>query len=192
MLTIRETIVVEGRGDERAVREAVNADVIVTSGFGITAETLKRITFARNRNGVVIFTDPDHAGELIRRRINRHVPGCKNAYLSQADAEKGGDIGIENAAPSCIRNALKHAATFTDGIDPVFDAADLRAHGLSGSPDAARHRDELGRRLCIGYANARQLLHKLNHYGISRQQFLAALSDPNPPDSVRPAHPDPT
>jgi ribonuclease M5 len=67
LLAIKEIIVVEGRSDERAVKQAVDAEVIITQGFGLTGETLRRIATAQRRNGVIVFTDPDHAGELIRR-----------------------------------------------------------------------------------------------------------------------------
>ncbi|MBI9084426.1 MAG: toprim domain-containing protein [Desulfobacterales bacterium] len=90
MTCIREIIVVEGKSDVSAVRRAVDAEMIITSGFGITEETFQLIAAARRQKGVVIFTDPDHAGDQIRRRINSRVPGCKNAFLTRDEANKKG------------------------------------------------------------------------------------------------------
>ena len=78
---IREVIVVEGKDDEAAVKKAVDAEVIITSGLGIEEKTIERICHAQQRTGVIIFTDPDFPGEKIRKMISEKVPGCKHAYL---------------------------------------------------------------------------------------------------------------
>jgi ribonuclease M5 len=175
-LKVEEIIVVEGRDDERAVKAAVDAEVIVTSGYGLTKETWDRIAAASRRTGVIIFTDPDPAGDQIRRKIHQQIPGCKNAYLTPADARRNQNIGIENARPAAIRKALQRArCTTTPKAPPTFTLADLRQHRLMAHPRAARQRAALGRRLAIGYANAKQLLRRLNRCGIDRAEFEAAV-----------------
>ncbi len=174
-MKIKEIIVVEGRDDARAVKSAVSAEIIITHGFGMTGETLRRIAFARNQRGVIVFTDPDHAGERIRKRINDRIPGCKNAYLTRQDAVKGDDIGIENAGAESIVGALTRACGVTDTATPCFTRLHLVKHRLSGVADAAARREALGRILGIGYANAKQLVNRLNGFGISLEQFHAAL-----------------
>ena len=99
-------VVVEGRDDQSAVLAAVDCELIVTHGFGIRAETWKRIERAAKGPGIIIFTDPDHAGEEIRRRITERFPEAGQVFLSRAEATKNGDIGIENASPDSIRAAL--------------------------------------------------------------------------------------
>lgn len=174
-MKIREVIVVEGRGDERAVKAAVDAEVIVTSGYGIAEETFRKIAFARQRKGVIVLTDPDRPGEQIRKRINDRVPGCKNAYLVRRDAIKKNDIGIENATPETIRKALAKAQCVVDAAPDAFTREDLLVHRLFGGRDAARRRETIGRILGIGYANGKQLLKRLNHYGINRREFEGAV-----------------
>ncbi|MEJ2642639.1 MAG: ribonuclease M5 [Desulfosarcinaceae bacterium] len=174
---IAENVVVEGRADERAVKAAVDAEVIVTSGYGLSKETWTRIETAQARTGVILFTDPDPAGDQIRRRINRRVPGCKNAYLTRGDARRKENIGIENARPAAIRKALRQARCTAAPEGPCFTLADLQHHRLMAHPQAARRREALGRLLAIGYANAKQLLARLNRCGISRAQFEAALAE---------------
>jgi ribonuclease M5 len=168
-------IVVEGRDDERAVKQAVDAEVILTSGYRIAEETFRKIELAQQRKGVIVLTDPDRAGEQIRERINTRVPGCKNAYLIREDAVRKNDIGIENAGPEPIRKALEKARCVVEATPDRFTREDLQKHRLAGSPDAARRRKALGRILGIGYANGKQLLKRLNHYGVDRREFQSAV-----------------
>jgi ribonuclease M5 len=172
---IKEVIVVEGRDDAIAVKRALHAEIITTHGFGLTEETLKRIELAQERKGVIIFTDPDHAGEKIRKRISNRVKGCKHAFLPREEATKNGDIGIENASPENILAALEKVRTECDISGKIFTNLDLIQNDLVGSEDASARRDRLGKELGIGYANAKQFLNRLNHYGISRIEFEEAL-----------------
>jgi len=174
-MKIKEVIVVEGKSDERAVKEAVDAEVIITSGYGIAEETFRQIAFARQRKGVIVLTDPDRPGEQIRKRINDRVPGCKNAYLIRRDALKKNDIGIENAAAESIRMALTKAQCIVEATPDAFTREDLFVHRLLGGRDAARRREAIGRILGIGYANGKQLLKRLNHYGVDRREFESAV-----------------
>ncbi len=172
---IHETIVVEGRDDERAVKQAVDADVIVTHGYGIKESTFERIQWAADRNGVIVFTDPDTAGEMIRKRINCRVKGCRNAFLSKEEAYKKGDIGIENAGIDSIQNALLHARASVGTSMTVFSMKDLIQNNLAGTPGSADNREKVGTLLRIGYGNAKQFLIRLNHYGISMAEFKRAM-----------------
>lgn len=172
---IKEVIVVEGRDDAAAVKRAVDAEIISTSGFGITNETINRIKIAAERQGVIIFTDPDHAGERIRRIIGERVKGCKHAYLPREFAEKDGDIGIENASPESIRDALSKVKTEVEKGKAEFTPDDLYKNGLAGHDMASRMRDAVGRELGIGYGNSKQFLSRLNRYGITRDEFEKAV-----------------
>src|SRR4051812_44707818 len=108
---IKEIIIVEGKDDTTAIKRAVDAETIETGGSAVNASVISRVRIANERRGVIIFTDPDHAGERIRKIISAAVPGCKHAFLPQADAEYKGDIGVENATPEAIRHALLHVRT---------------------------------------------------------------------------------
>jgi ribonuclease M5 len=172
---IKEVIVVEGRDDLDAVKKAVDAEVIITQGFSLSKSVLNRIRLAQQKKGVIIFTDPDHAGEQIRRRIKDAVPGCKDAYLVQNKAIKSGDIGIENASPEAIREALTKAKVAYQKEEKKFIKDDLVALGLIGGYESKELRDKVGNELGIGYANGKQFLNRLNNYGITREEFILAL-----------------
>lgn len=66
---IKEIIVVEGRDDVTAVKRALDAELITTGGFGFPKGVMERIKAAQKRRGVIIFTDPDFAGEKLERKL---------------------------------------------------------------------------------------------------------------------------
>ena len=176
---IKETIVVEGRDDTNAINRAVRGTTIETHGFGISQDTWKKLEFANKTTGLIIFTDPDYSGNEIRRRVKERFPEAKEAFLSKEKAERKGNIGVENADPEAIREALSKAkATKQDGVvKETFSLKDLDDAGLTGGGGAKERRDKLGDILGIGYANGKGLLKKLNLMGITREEFESALKE---------------
>lgn len=174
---IREIIVVEGKDDTAAIRRAVDADTIETGGSAVGEEVIRKVVLAQERRGVIIFTDPDHAGERIRKRIAARVPGCKHAFLAQEDAMEGSDIGVENASPEAIQRALHEVRTeyVSDLADPPITMEELIEAGLIVHPDAARRRLEMGKLLGIGYCNGKQFYKRCTMFRISSDEFYAAL-----------------
>lgn len=182
---IEQIIVVEGRDDTAAILRSVDAVTIETHGYGIRASTWDVIDKAYETAGIIIFTDPDTAGEQIRRRLAERYPNAEHAFLDRSLAEKDGDIGIENASPESIREALAKAhrpvpvsqTVQETGSADVFTRDDLFRWGLDGMPGAARRRQEVGSRLGIGMASSKTFLRRLNHFGISREEVETALRD---------------
>jgi len=172
---IKEIIVVEGKDDISAVKRAVDAELIATGGFGITEETIRRIEKAAERRGSIIFTDPDFAGEKIRSIISKRVKNAKHAFLPRDKATKDGDIGIENAKPEDIREALAKARVESTEPTIEFTREDLIEAGLEGTKDSSAKRDIVGRILGIGYCNSKQFLKRLNNYGITREEFEESI-----------------
>ena len=172
MNKIRETIVVEGRDDTAAIKRSVDALTIETHGYGIRQETWDLIAKAYETTGIIVFTDPDHAGEQIRSRIMERFPEAKEAFLDSGDAEKDGDIGIENASPESIAEALSKAKSSLRELgDDPFTMADMLNWRLNGAADASQRRRQLGSRLGVGFANSKTFLARLNRFGITREQI---------------------
>ncbi|MBE6031549.1 MAG: ribonuclease M5 [Clostridiales bacterium] len=175
MEVLKEVIVVEGRDDTAAIKRALDADTIETHGFGIRKSTWELIEKAYNERGIIIFTDPDYSGNEIRRKLKAKFPEAKEAFLSRDDATKKNDIGIENAEPEAILEALGKAhATYREKRSE-FTAAGLIADGLSGGAGSREKREKLGKILGIGYGNVNQMADKLNRYGITREEYNEAL-----------------
>lgn len=175
MEVLKEVIVVEGRDDTAAIKRALDADTIETHGFGIRYETWQLIEKAYNERGIIIFTDPDYSGNEIRRRLKERFPNAKEAFLSRKEATKKNDIGIENAEPEAILEALgkAHAAYCEKRME--FTAAELIRDGLSGGAGSKEKREKLGKKLGIGYGSAAALADKLNRYGITREEYNEAI-----------------
>ena len=174
---IKEVLVVEGKMDVVAIDKAVEADCIITEGFNLKPQALDSIAKAYQKRGIIIMTDPDSAGERIRRFLTKRFPEAKHAFIPKEDATANNDIGIEQASPEAIRTALAKVRTMDWEPTNNFTGADLLKAGISGSPAASEKRAKLGAVLGIGYANAKTFLQRLNHYGITRQECQQAVAE---------------
>ena len=172
---LKEVIIVEGKMDTVAVKRALECDTIETGGFALRPQTLKQIEAAYKKRGIIILTDPDGSGERIRKFLTERFPDAGQAFVPKKDARVPDDVGIEQAKPEAILLALSKVHHHEYNPEPVFDVADLRDNGLSGSPEASRKRDLLGAELGIGYGTAKTFLRRLNTYGVTREEFVTAL-----------------
>ena len=161
---IKEVIVVEGRDDIDAVKKAVDAELIAVGGFGINKRVIDRIKEAQKRKGVIVLTDPDFAGEKIRSIIRKRVKGIKH-----------GDIGVENACPEVIIRALEGAKVTLEEKQSVYSMEDMFFFKLTADDKAKERRMALGKELGIGYGNAKQMVSRLNNYGIDKDEFVKAI-----------------
>jgi len=172
---IKEVIVVEGKDDISAVKAALQCEVIATNGFGYGRKLIETLKSIHKRRGIIILTDPDYGGERIRRDISKHIPDCKHAFLPQGKALKKDNIGIENASPEDIREAIEKARPNRVEAKVNFQKDDLFLFNLAGGPGSKERREKLGELLGIGYTNGKQLLNRLNNLGVSREEFLKAM-----------------
>ena len=175
-IKINEVIVVEGRDDESRLKQYFDVEVIITNGFRIKEKTFKLIEEVNNRVGVIVLTDPDYAGENIRKRLNERIKGLKNAFISMEDATLDGDIGIENATKESLVHALKNFRYVGETSDK-FSNADMISLGLAGEDGSKNLRNKIGKILGIGYGNSKQFLSRLNKFGISRDEFIKAYEE---------------
>lgn len=163
--------------DVLAVGRAVEADCIITDGFRLSPRTVASIGDAYKRRGIIILTDPDPAGERIRRFLSKKFPEAKHAFVPKEEATANDDIGVEQASPEAIRTALEKVRMLDWNPVDRFSAVDLIAAGLSGGDGASERRARLGARLGVGFANAKTFLKRLNHYGVTREEFESGLQE---------------
>ena len=160
---IKEVIVVEGKDDISAVKKAVDAEIIATNGFGFPKDVRERIKKAAETRAIIVLTDPDCAGEKIRKEIISIAGNCKHAYIPRELAVKDDDIGVENASPEAILMALESARCQLTSKRTEFTNRDLLDNDLLMGNDSRKRRDLTGQILGIGYANAKQFLSRLNN-----------------------------
>ncbi|MBQ6756327.1 MAG: DUF4093 domain-containing protein [Oscillospiraceae bacterium] len=163
-MRVRETIVCEGRYDKNTILQAVDATVVETKGFGVFSDTerLELIRRLGEKNGLIILTDPDGAGFLIRARLKSRLNGIaiKEAYVPdilgkerrKASPSKEGKLGVEGMEKSVIIEALRRAgATFDDEEKREklceITKIDLYELGLTGARDSADRRAAILRSL---------------------------------------------
>lgn len=164
MIRIREAIVVEGRYDANTLRQLVDAPVFETGGFGVfnDRERLELLRLAAQKRGLIILTDSDGAGFVIRRYLSGAIDPklVKHAYIPDVygkerrkrTASKEGKLGVEGMRPEVLEQALRRAGATIEGETPVrasggITKADLFAAGLSGKPESREKRTALLQKL---------------------------------------------
>lgn len=173
---IKEVLIVEGKMDVVAISKAVDADCIITGGFTLNRRTLANISAAYEKRGIIILTDPDPAGERIRRFLTEKFPNAKHAYVPRIEATANDDIGIEQASPESIRIALSKVRTAEINPREEFTSAEMVNYGLAGGLNSSQLRDKVGAVLGIGYGNVKTFVKRLNSYGVTRAEFLSAIN----------------
>ena len=179
MIKIKEAIVVEGRYDKNTLSQIVDAPILETAGFGIFKDK-KQMALLRQvaeKRGLIVFTDPDGAGFVIRNHIKSAIPGkfLKHAYVPdimgkerrKAAPGKEGKLGVEGMKPQVILEALRRAGATFEGESPVpaqsITKQDLMELGLSGGADASAKRLALLKKLDLPeHMSANALLQALN------------------------------
>lgn len=180
---IQEVLIVEGKMDVVAINRAVEADCIITNGFHFNKTTLANIAAAYKKRGIIILTDPDTAGENIRKFLTKRFPNAKHAYIPKDEATANDDIGVEQAQPDSIKKALAKVHTLNLNPRAEFTAAEMIQYGLSGGVESAKLRDKIGAALGIGYGNLKTFVKRLNSYGVTRAEFMEALENVAPENS---------
>lgn len=180
-LKLRQAIVVEGKYDQNTLRQLVDTAIFTTNGFtGMKDPALLRLLQqAAQTTGLVILTDSDGAGFLIRNTLKSALPetGVLHAYIPdlpgkekrKAAPGKEGLLGVEGMTPEILLKALRDAgAEFADGSTPPparepITKQDLFALGLSGGPESAKKRAALLKALSLpAHMSANALLQALN------------------------------
>ena len=193
MTRIREAILVEGRYDVNTVRQVVDTVVLESGGFRIfnNKDQLKLLRRIAETRGLIVLTDSDGAGFVIRNYLKGALPkGCvKQAYVPdiagkerrKRHGSKEGKLGVEGMRPAVLLEALRRAgATFADeGAaecpgDPITKA-DLFALGLTGGTDSAAKRRALLKQLDLPeHLTPNGMLEALNLL-YSREEFLSRM-----------------
>lgn len=180
---IQEVIVVEGKDDTANLKQYYEVDTYETRGSAISEDDLERIDRLNSLRGVIVFTDPDYNGERIRKLIMQAVPTAKHAFLNRGEAApksktKGRSLGIEHASFEDLETALAGVLGSYD-VDNNFDISksDLMRLGLLMGSDSRKRREFLGEQLRIGYTNGKQLLKRLELFGVTLEEVEEVMGE---------------
>lgn len=190
---LRQAVVVEGKYDQNTLRQLVDTAVFATNGFADMKDPalLRLLRHAVQTTGLIILTDSDGAGFLIRNTLKGMLPkeGVLHAYIPdipgkerrKAAPGKEGLLGVEGMKPEIILQALRDAGgEFEDSCEQPtrepITKQDFFALGLSGKPDSAARRGALLKELDLpAHMSANALLQAVNTL-FSREEFLARFS----------------
>lgn len=195
MRRLEEVLIVEGRYDKNTLSQVVDAVILETSGFGIFHDRQKQALLRRlaEQRGLIVLTDSDAAGFVIRNFIKGCVPPerLKQAYIPDVPGKerrksapsKEGKLGVEGMRPEVLLEALEKAgAHFLDEERSARSAeriskADLYRVGLSGGPGSREKRAVLLRRMDLPERlTADGLLEVLNAL-MSREDFFGLTEE---------------
>ena len=160
---VREVIVVEGRYDKNALSQVVDAAIVEVGGFAVFNDREKTayLRALAEKRGLILLTDPDGAGFVIRGHLKGVLPPdrLKQAYIPDIPGKerrkkrpgKEGKLGVEGMPPDVLLAALRRAGTTFEGEGEApapahITKADLLDKGLIG-PNSAARRAALQRRL---------------------------------------------
>ena len=170
MVRIKEAIVVEGRYDKNTLCQIVDAPILETAGFGIfkDKQQMALLRRAAETRGLIVFTDSDGAGFVIRNHIKSAIPAKyqKHAYIPDLPGKEG-KLGVEGMTKEVILEALRKAGATIEGENAAesrgITKQDLMALGLSGDPDAGAKRLALLKKLNLPeHMSANAMLQALN------------------------------
>ena len=180
MLKIKEAIVVEGRYDKNTLSQIVDAPILETSGFGIMKDKqqLKLLRRVAQTRGLIIFTDSDGAGFVIRNflkgaiepKYQRHayIPDIHGKEKRKSAPGKEGKLGVEGMTPQIIADALRKAGATVLGEETKRTAGnitkqDMMELGLSGGQGSSELRKKLMKKLDLPeHMSANALLQAVN------------------------------
>ncbi|NLB56268.1 MAG: DUF4093 domain-containing protein [Lentisphaerae bacterium] len=193
--TVNEAIIVEGRYDRNTLSQFLDAFIIETRGFGIFTDDELMLLISRlaQSRGIVILTDSDGAGFMIRNKIkscirdgkvlHAYIPDITGREKRKNRSSKEGKLGVEAMEREVLLNALRNSgATMSDSFtkaekSSLITKADLYLAGLSGREGSALRRKSLAERMKLpGLLSSTAMLDILNAL-YSRDEFLLVASD---------------
>jgi len=194
MVKIKEAIIVEGRYDKNTLSQIVDAPILETRGFGIfkDKQQMALLRAVAEKRGLIVFTDSDGAGFVIRNHLKGALPKDKvrHAYIPdvygkekrKAAPGKEGKLGVEGMTPEVLLEVLRNAgATFEDGEtadsrEPITKL-DLFELGLNGTADSKANRLALLKELKLPeHMSTNAMLEALNVL-YSREEFLQMMKE---------------
>ena len=184
-LRIPLPVIVEGKYDKIRLSNVIDAEIVTTAGFGIFnhAETMALIRALAAPGGIIVLTDSDGAGTLIRARISSALPKEKvyHLYIPQIPGKerrksapsRAGTLGVEGMDDGLLRALFApFAAETAPRARGGITKADLFALSLSGTPDCAARRDALAARLSLPAGMTPNALLGALNLLMTRDEFL--------------------
>lgn len=176
----KQVFIVEGAHDASKLVEVLGpVHIITTNGSEISSDTLDVIKTLDETHDLIIFTDPDFAGERIRKIVSKDLQNVYHAFLKrqQAFSKNKKKIGIEHASKQDILEALSHMQLVKNQSICDIDMAFLYDYGLIGQANSKDKRAYLSEQLHLGHVNAKTLIKRLMLFGIDKKKIEEVMNE---------------
>lgn len=190
MIKIKEIIIVEGKHDKIKLKQFLDANIIETNGFRIFSDKNKQkmIVNLAKKQGIIILTDSDSAGFVIRSFLKSILPKdvvIKNAYIPQilgkekrkSQASKEGFLGVEGLVEDEIKKALENVMTLSDKKVEIITKSDFFIAGLTGNENSSQKREKLLKKLDLPLCMSTNALLEYVNIALSIEEFANLLQE---------------
>lgn len=174
-----KVFVVEGRNDFSRLKQLYpDMFILTTNGSAITESTVEALIKLDETHDIVLFLDPDYAGERIRKMLASKLTHVYHAFIDQKKAfsKNHQKIGIEHASKDDLNEALDHLQMRDDESISDIDMIFLYENNLLGKQNSKSLRDMLAKKLHLGHVNGKTLLNRLRYFNVEKQEVLEVLS----------------
>ncbi len=193
MIKINKPIIVEGKYDYIKLSRFIDGLIIKTDGFGIFKDKEKQLLIRRlaEKDGLIVLTDSDSAGFLIRNFIKSTIPPDKitNVYIPdifgkekrKTQLSKEGKLGVEGMEEKVLIEAFKRAGVlFEEGLNEqrrFITNVDLYEYGLTGGANSSEKRKLLLKRLSLPERMSTSSMLKILNTFVTYEDFIETLKE---------------
>ncbi len=193
MIKVREAVIVEGKYDKIKLSNLIDGLIITTDGFGIFKDKEKQALIRKlaEKRGILVLTDSDGAGFVIRNFLKGAVPAgqIRHAYIPDIPGKekrknkpsREGTLGVEGIPEDVLREAIIRSGAVCEQSDKTVAAgqeiskADLYDYGLTGGDHAAALRDKLKQELGLPQKMSTNALLAVLNCLMTREEFVEQM-----------------
>ena len=181
-------VVVEGRNDASRLKQIYpDIKIITTNGSAIKEDSVQLLKELDDTHDIILFLDPDHAGERIRRLLSKQLKHIYHAFIDRdvAYSKNMKKIGIEHASEDDIKHALGDIQAVHKESTSDVTYSFLHDMKLIGNKDSQSLRDIVSKKLRLGRVNGKTLYQRLKMFEISQNRVIEVMRESSSKEEIR-------
>jgi len=181
-------VVVEGRNDASRLKQIYpDIKIVTTNGSAIQEDSVQLLKELDETYDIILFLDPDHAGERIRRLLGKQLIHIYHAFIDRdvAYSKNMKKIGIEHASEEDIKKALGDIQAVHKESTSDITYSFLHEVKLTGNENSKELRDVVSKKLRLGHVNGKTLYQRLKMFEISQKQVAEVISESSGKEEIR-------
>jgi ribonuclease M5 len=183
-----KVVVVEGRNDASRLKQ-IYPDILIitTNGSALNEDSVQLLKELDETHDIILFLDPDHAGERIRRLLSKQLKHIYHAFIDRdvAYSKNMKKIGIEHASIEDIKKALGDIQEVHKESTSDITYSFLHEMRLTGNKDSKSLRDIISKKLRLGHVNGKTLYQRLKMFEISQKQVNEVIRESSSKEEIR-------